>query len=111
MRQAFAALRDQPATLLIATLCGVATFLSYPNAGLWPLSFVSLAPLLVIAEKGSVRAAFGWAMLTAVVTNLGGFYWITNLLRDFAAMPLPLALGLLMYRRIAGSVVSGAVKG
>lgn len=96
LAQAFAAMRDQPATLLITTLCGVATFLSYPNAGLWPLSFVSLAPLLVIAEKGSVRAAFGWAMVTAVVTNLGGFYWITNLLRDFAAMPLPLALGLLL---------------
>ena len=90
MRQAFAALRDQPATLAVVTLCGVATFLSYPNAGLWPLSFLSLAPLLVIAERGSVRAAFGWAMVTAVVTNVGGFYWITNVLRDFAAMPLPL---------------------
>ena len=94
--EAFRALRDQPATAFVAVLCGVATFLSYPNAGLWPLSFVSLAPLLVIAEKGSVRAAFGWAMLTAVVTNLGGFYWITNLLMDFAAMPLPVASALLL---------------
>ena len=90
------ALRNQPGTALVATLCGVATFLSYPTAGLWPLSFVSLAPLLVIAERSSVRAAFGWAMLMATVTNLGGFYWITNLLMDFAAMPLPVASALLL---------------
>lgn len=94
--EAFRALRDRPATALVAALCGVATFISYPTAGLWPLSFISLAPLLVIAEKGSVRAAFGWAMLTAIVTNLGGFYWITNLLMDFAAMPLPVAAALLL---------------
>jgi apolipoprotein N-acyltransferase len=34
--------------------------------------------------------------LTGTVTNLGGFYWITHLLTDFAAMPLPVAAAVLL---------------
>lgn len=78
---------DAKIALAAATGGGVLTFLAYPNPGLWPLAFVSLVPLMLVLRDRTAAEALvlGWWM--GVVTNLGGFYWITNLLEDFGSMP------------------------
>lgn len=75
----------------LATVSGVATFLAFPNANLWPLAFVSLAPLWWASEHATVRRAFGLGWVTGFVTNAGGFYWVYVLVRDFGYMPSSIA--------------------
>ncbi len=83
--------------LALATLSGVAVFLSFPNWNLYPLAFVALIPLLIVAERGSARRAFGWGFWMGCVTNAGGFYWVIGLLRDFGYLPLSVStLGLVL---------------
>lgn len=85
---------DTRTALAWATLSGVLTFVSFPAWNLFPLAFIALIPMLRVAEQGTWKRA-GWCGLwMGTVTNLGGFYWITNLLEDYGFMPLPLALTL-----------------
>lgn len=80
-----------PFALVVAALSGCATFLAFPNANFSLLAFVSLAPLWWVAEQGNARRAFllGWA--TGFVTNVGGFYWVYVMVRDFGYMPPSIA--------------------
>jgi apolipoprotein N-acyltransferase/photosystem II stability/assembly factor-like uncharacterized protein len=47
----------------------------------------------VIRHKAP-KAAFIWGLWTGLVTNLGGFYWITAMLQDFGHFSLPAAIPL-----------------
>lgn len=75
------------AAALAATLSGVLVFLSFPRWDLWPLAFVAPLPLLWATRHYGRRGAFALGAWTGLVTNLGGFYWITGLLEDFGGMP------------------------
>lgn len=74
-----------------ATLSGVAVFLSFPAWNVFPLAFCAVIPLLVVCERASWKTAFGLAWWMGLVTNLGGFYWVINLLQDYGYMPWSLS--------------------
>ncbi len=76
----------------LATLSGVATFLSFPNWNLFGLGFVSLVPLLLVVQRRGRWGAFWAGTWMGLVTNLGGFYWVIGLLRDFTGMPISVCL-------------------
>ncbi|NUN14180.1 MAG: apolipoprotein N-acyltransferase [Myxococcales bacterium] len=73
-----------------AVASGVLIFMSYPNFSgieLFPLQWFSLVPLLWSIQSQSTRRAVFLGFLTGLVTNLGGFYWLTNLLQEFGHLP------------------------
>jgi apolipoprotein N-acyltransferase len=91
------AVAGQRATLaaaVAATLTGVMWFLASADFDIWPLAYVAMVPLLWVIDKtrGARRVLF-WGWIAGVVTNLGGFYWISALMTRHAG--LPLALGVL----------------
>lgn len=78
-----------------ATLSGCLFFFSFADWDIWPFGLVCLVPLFYVAERAkSAKQAFWWALWAGWVTNFGGFWWITGLLKDFGHLPLPVALGL-----------------
>lgn len=81
---------------LLCTLSGTLVFLSFPNWNLFPLAFVALAPLVLASERLSARGAFLAGWWSGVVTNLGGFYWLVNMMMDFADAPFVVGLGVLL---------------
>jgi apolipoprotein N-acyltransferase len=72
--------------LLLSCVSGVMLFMSFPTYDHWPLAWVALVPLLVAVQHSKPWGAFGWGALMGLVTNVGGFYWIFGLLKDFAKM-------------------------
>jgi len=78
--------RDWRAVAL-ATLSGVLVFTSYPNFDIFPNVFVGLVPLMFAVRGKSTGAAMALGAWMGTVTNVGGFYWIVGLMRDFGGMP------------------------
>lgn len=72
------------APLAIASGCLV--FLSFPTFDLFPLQWISLVPLLVVARGRFMRGGLFLGFLAGFATNLGGFYWISHVLREFGHM-------------------------
>ena len=62
----------------LATLTsGVALALAFPEPDLFPLAWVALAPLLIVATKGSVRSGFGLGLLFGIGFFGVLLYWIS----------------------------------
>lgn len=84
-------------SLGIAAAAGVLWFLGCPPWNLWPLAWIAMVPTLVVVERASTtRRAFLYAWVTGTVGNLGGFYWIAELLKRFAFMPWVAAIPILL---------------
>ncbi len=74
----------------LAALSGCLVFLSFPTYDLFPLQWVSLVPLLVAARGRTLRGGLFLGFVAGLATNLGGFYWISHVLREFGHMgPAP----------------------
>jgi len=76
--------------MLLAAMAGCGVFLSFPNGAGIELPFlqwVALVPLLLAIRQREPKGAFLLGLLTGFVTNLGGFYWISDLLLDFGHLP------------------------
>lgn len=74
----------------LGVLSGCLVFLSFPTWDLFPLQWVSLVPLLVAARGRTLRGGLFLGFLAGLSTNLGGFYWISHVLREFGHMgPAP----------------------
>jgi apolipoprotein N-acyltransferase len=70
----------------LAIASGCLVFLSFPTFDLFPLQWIALAPLL-IAVRGRGPAAAAWlGFLAGWATNIGGFHWMSDLLREFGHM-------------------------
>jgi len=82
------------ARFAMTTVGGVLIFLSFPTYDVWPLVYISLPFLLIAIHDRTPRGAFGWGAWFGLVTNIGGFYWLTNLLEDFGHLPWWLAASL-----------------
>ncbi len=100
-RRALAALGRVPrrivearAGVALATLSGVLVVLSFPTFDLFPLAFVALVPLIEATRRATMAGAVALGAWMGLVANLGGFYWIINLLRDFAYLPIPICIAL-----------------
>lgn len=79
-----------PARLALAAAGGVLYFTGYTGFGQFYLSWFCFVPALFAIRGVTPRRAFGLGMLFGLVTQLGGFYWIAELLENFAGVPAPL---------------------
>jgi apolipoprotein N-acyltransferase len=90
---------------IAAVTGGVLYFLGYAGFDRFYLEWVFLVPVLwAIREKTPGRAfLIGW--VAGIVTQVGGFYWIIGMFREFAGMAWPLAcLGLLFFAVLNGAI-------
>ncbi|MFT6400334.1 MAG: apolipoprotein N-acyltransferase, partial [Bradymonadia bacterium] len=77
----------------LASVSGVLIFMSFPAWNFFPLAFIALLPILLVAEKSDkARHAFGWAWWMGFITNLGGFYWIAPMLKVYGFLPWSVTL-------------------
>lgn len=76
----------------LAALGGVLYVLSFPGVDQFYLAFVAFVPTLIAARGASVRRAVWLGAVTGFVSHLGGYYWVVHLLREFAYLPVPLAV-------------------
>lgn len=72
--------------ILFAVAGGVLIVLSFPTYDLFPLGWLGPVFLLLAVRGRGFGGAFLLGLLTGFITNLGGFYWISNMLQDFAHM-------------------------
>ena len=93
---------------LVLSAGAVATFLSYPYLDWDALALASLVPLMwAIETTDRGRAAFSQGLFFGWIVNLGGFYWITGLLRDFAYLPMVVAVPLYALLALQQGLVFG----
>jgi apolipoprotein N-acyltransferase len=76
--------------LLLACASGVLYFTGYTGLGQFYLSWVCFVPVLFAVRGVEPRRALVLGLAFGFVTQLGGFYWIAELLRNFAGVPTPL---------------------
>ena len=82
-----------------AALAGCLTFVAFPfrsvpDSGIWPLGWVCLVPLLWSLRGTTWRQALRLGWVTGTVTNFGGYWWITEVLREFGHLPSAVAWGI-----------------
>lgn len=75
-----------------AVLSGLLYFVAFAGFDQWWLSFVCLVPLYVSLHGQPTRRAVWLAFLTGLAMNLGGFYWLLNMLKTFSGFPTALCL-------------------
>ena len=80
--------------MLLVILSGVLVFTSYPKYDFFFLQWFSLDPLLFVLANQRPGPAFSWGFLCGLVTNWGGFWWVTSMLMDFGHFSLALAIPL-----------------
>ena len=100
-RRAVAAVRGLPRRVVdarrdvaLATLSGVLVVLSFPAFDVFPLAFIALVPVIEATRRSTLSGAIALGGWMGLVTNLGGFYWIIHLLREFAYLPMPVCIAL-----------------
>ncbi len=84
--------KDRLRRLGLMALAGVLTFLSFPftterDTNLWPLAWIALVPFLEAVRGLRGKQAFWFGAFAGLVTNLGGFWWISEVLREFGHLP------------------------
>ncbi len=80
------------AAYALAFLCGLLYFVSFPGIDIWPLSFVTLAPLIVAMRGQRPRRAAGLGWLAGFTMTMFGFYWLLPMLEHFSGFSAPLCL-------------------
>ena len=84
--------KDRLRRMGLATLAGVLVFLSFPltterDSNIWPLAWIALVPFLESLRGLTGRQGFWMGAWCGLVTNFGGFWWISEVLRDFGHLP------------------------
>jgi apolipoprotein N-acyltransferase len=75
-----------------AILSGVLYFVAFAGFDQWWLTFVSLVPLWLSLQGQATKRATWLGFLCGLSMNLGGFYWLLNMLKTFSGFPTPLCL-------------------
>lgn len=75
-----------------ALLSGVLYFVAFAGFDVWPLTFVCLVPLYLSLAGQTPKRATWLGFLTGLAMNVGGFYWLVNMLRTFSGFPTPLCV-------------------
>lgn len=78
------------ARFALAAASGVLYFAGYTGFGQFYLTWICFVPVLFAIRGCSPRRAFELGGVFGWVTQMGGFYWIAELLRNFAGVPPPL---------------------
>lgn len=78
-------------------LSGVLIGTSYAPFPAWALLFCYVPLWLFITEESrTLKEIFWGAWLTQFILSLIGFYWVTNVLHEFAHLPWPVAIFVLL---------------
>lgn len=101
-RTAVAATPRRPGLLASLALCvvaGVGIFLSFPfsttpDSNIWPLAWFAFVPFLWALRDASPKRAFWLGAVCGLVTNFGGFWWVSGVLGDFGHLSDPVAWSL-----------------
>ena len=70
---------------------GALYFLGFVGFGFHLLIWVCFVPVLVAFENKSFKQAIVLGIVFGFVTNLGGYYWVINLIEQFANLHISLA--------------------
>jgi len=102
----------RPATrVLLAVASGLLLSAAFPTLDLEPLAWVGLVPALLAADAVAPRRAFGVGWLTGFVFYLATCYWIAYTITKYTAVPLVLAIGVLVVMAAALACYHGAFVG
>jgi apolipoprotein N-acyltransferase len=91
------------------------TALPFLDTRLWPLAWLGLAPLFVLAPRtGTVRAAALYGTLMGFLINVIGFHWVVLTITRFGGFPLAIALfffsALSLYSALPFALVAAALR-
>jgi apolipoprotein N-acyltransferase len=75
-----------------AVVSGLLYFVAFAGFDIWPLTFVALVPLYLSLFGQSPKRATWLGFLTGLTMNLGGFYWLLNMLKTFSGFPTAICL-------------------
>lgn len=75
-----------------ALLSGTLYFVAFAGFDVWPLTFVCLVPLYLSLFGQTPKRATWLGFLAGLAMNVGGFYWLVNMLRTFSGFPTPLCI-------------------
>lgn len=71
---------------------GLLYWIAFAGIDIWPLAFVAFVPL-VLALRGRTPKQGAWlGLLCGLTMNLGGFYWLLEMLRVFSGFPTAICL-------------------
>lgn len=76
----------------LAALSGALYFLGFVGFGYWPLTWICLIPVFFAIRRASPRRALAIGTVFGLATNMGGYYWVVELLMQFARLSMPLAM-------------------
>lgn len=82
--------------IVFAVISGCLVFMSFPLFNLFPLQWISLVPLLIAVNGRTPAAAWWLGFITGWITNIGGFYWVSDLLQEFGHMAKWLSVSLMV---------------
>jgi apolipoprotein N-acyltransferase len=75
----------------LAAFAGVLNFLGFVGFGIFPLAFIAWVPVLIAVRKLSPKRTFAVGILFGTISHIGGYYWVGEMLQNFAGMNLPVA--------------------
>lgn len=77
-----------PVAILLTAAGGTAILLSFPRFDQFWLAWFAATFMILAFHGRGFRQAFGLGMIAGFIANMGGFYWISNMLREFAHLPM-----------------------
>ncbi|WP_169788783.1 apolipoprotein N-acyltransferase [Vulgatibacter incomptus] len=81
----------RPAALLVAS--GLLYSIGFVDFDRWYFAWISLVPLLfALRDVGTWKRALAFSWIMGFVAHLVGYHWVIHLLREFAHLPVPLAV-------------------
>lgn len=74
--------------VVLSAAGGLCILLSFPRFDQFWLAWFGAAFMTAAFRGRGFRQAFGLGMVAGFIANMGGFYWISNMLQEFAHMPV-----------------------
>ncbi len=84
--------RPEPRRLALCALSAVGMVLSCPNFDQFWLGFLMWIPYFAAIEGCRPKAAFFYGWLVGIITVFWGFFWMSELLTNFAGFSVPAAM-------------------
>lgn len=75
-----------PLSVVMAALGGILETLSWPQPGLWPLCFVALIPLIIVAHEQSGRRGFFLGWVYGLALGLSVLPWLAEVLSGYGGL-------------------------
>jgi len=94
--------------LILPVISGILLVLSFPPFNLYPLAWVSLAPLLLAIKDRDTKRTFNSGLVTGSVYFLGTVYWVFHSMYVFGNIPAVASLFLVILLCLYLSLYIGA---